>query len=191
MNSSREKNGEGVNLVERVVSSPWAFFIFLVIVIGFVTYLVLNMKYKLWSKVSALILLVSPFIPWGLVLPTEGETLLLFPAYFPLTLLWLIAGGLLLVYEWKPKRFRNLSYWLVTVCGLSSIIVWIGFLFLELNIASFIAGSAVRDVERYPLILAPMMASLGLTARGLYMMAQTKRSKLRIKNYLTSDSLRY
>jgi len=160
--------------VERVVSSPWAFFVFLIVVIGFVTYIVLNMKCKHWSKISALILLVSPFIPWGLVLPTEGKTFLLFPVCFPLTLLWLIAGAFSIASEWRPERFKNLSYRLMLVCGLSSITVWIGFLFFEANIASFIAGSAVRDVERYPLILASMMASLGLTARGFYVMLRQR-----------------
>lgn len=154
--------------MERVVSSPWAFFIFLVVVIGFVTYLVLSVKYKRWSKISALILLVSPFIPWGLVLPTEGQTFLLFPVYFPLTLLWLFSGVFLFVHEWRPERFKNVGYRLMLVCGLSSIIVWIGFLFFEANIASSVAGSVVRDVERYPLILTPLLASLGLIARSLY-----------------------
>jgi predicted ferric reductase len=69
--------------VERVVSSPWAFFVFLIVVIGFVAYLVLNMKYKHWSKISALILLVSPFIPWGLVLPTRRKDIPIVPSIFP------------------------------------------------------------------------------------------------------------
>jgi len=161
--------------VERVVSSPWAFFIFLIAVLGFVMYIVLNMKYKHWSKISALILLVSPFIPWGLVLPTEGKTFLLFPVYFPLTLLWLFAGAFSLASEWRPERFKNLGYRLMLVCGLSSIIVWTGFLFFEVNIASSIAGSVVRDVERYPLILTPLLASLGLIARSLYVAVSNLR----------------
>lgn len=82
----------------------------------------------------------------------------------------------LFVHEWRPERFKNLGYGLMLVCGLSSIIVWIGFLFFEANIASFIAGSVVRDVERYPLILTPLLASLGLIARSFYVAVSNLRT---------------
>ena len=145
--------------------------IFLLILLGIlVVYLILNIKYKNLSLINALVLFLSPFIPWGFF-ESEGKTILLLPVFFPLTLAWLFVGVLVLIHEWKPK-FSNHYELLVLIGSVFSLVIWFVFLFLELEIATIIAGNSVRDVERFALMLVPVITSVGLFVRSIFERAQ-------------------